>query len=107
MYAVFINGGKQYKVKIGQTLRIEKINENVGNIIKFKKILLIKKKQKTFIGNPILKDAVIKAKIFSHGREKKIYIIKFHRRKHYKKKQGHRQFYTSIKIQSIKIKKRI
>ncbi|WP_343183403.1 50S ribosomal protein L21 [Buchnera aphidicola] len=107
MYAIFKNGGKQYKVKIGQTLRLEKINSNIGNIIKFKNILFLKKKKKIFLGNPILKNAVIKAKIFSHGREKKINIIKFNRRKHYKKKQGHRQYYTSIKIQNIQIKKDI
>ncbi|CAL4322279.1 50S ribosomal protein L21 [Buchnera aphidicola (Periphyllus testudinaceus)] len=104
MYAVFVNGGKQYKVKIGQTLKIEKINYNIGKTIKFNNVLLIKKEKKIFFGTPILKNTYIKAKIFSHGREKKINIIKFNRRKHYKKKQGHRQNYTSIKIKQIKIK---
>lgn len=103
MYAVFINGGKQYKVQIGQVLRLEKINCKIGKIIKFKNILLIKKNKKIFLGQPILKNTVIKAYICRHGREKKINIIKFNRRKHYKKKQGHRQNYTSIKIINISL----
>ncbi|NIH16568.1 MAG: 50S ribosomal protein L21 [Buchnera aphidicola (Periphyllus lyropictus)] len=107
MYAVFINGGKQYKVKIGQTLRLEKINSKSGSLINFNKVLLLKKNNKTFLGNPILKNTIVQAKIFSHGREKKIQIIKFNRRKHYKKKQGHRQNYTSVKIINIKHNKEI
>ncbi|CAL4322328.1 50S ribosomal protein L21 [Buchnera aphidicola] len=103
MYAVFMHGGKQYKVKIGQTLKIEKIKKKVGKIISFHNILFVKKNKKIFLGNPILKNTTIQAFIFNHGKAKKINIIKFNRRKHYKKKQGHRQRYTSIKIQNINL----
>ncbi|CAL4322551.1 50S ribosomal protein L21 [Buchnera aphidicola (Chaitophorus populicola)] len=103
MYAVFMNGGKQYKVKIGQILRLEKINHKIGKIIEFNTILLVKKNKEIFLGQPILKNTVIQACIYKHGREKKIHIIKFNRRKHYKKKQGHRQNYTSIKITNINL----
>ncbi|CAL4322233.1 50S ribosomal protein L21 [Buchnera aphidicola] len=105
MYAVFSHGGKQYKVKIGQTLRIEKINSKIGKNIKFKNILFIKKDTDFFLGTPVLKNATIQACVFNHGKEKKINIIKFNRRKHYKKKQGHRQHYTSIKITKINLNK--
>ncbi|MCW5197575.1 50S ribosomal protein L21 [Buchnera aphidicola] len=103
MYAVFINGGKQYRVQIGQILRLEKIHYEIGKIIKFNNILLVKKNKKIFLGQPILKNTVIKACIYKHGKEKKINIIKFNRRKHYKRKQGHRQNYTSVKIIDINL----
>ncbi|CAL4322306.1 50S ribosomal protein L21 [Buchnera aphidicola (Chaitophorus sp. 3695)] len=103
MYAVLMNGGKQYRVKIGQILRLEKINCKIGKVIKFNNILLVKKNEKIFLGQPILKNTVIKACVYKHGRKKKINIIKFNRRKHYKKKQGHRQNYTSVKIIHINL----
>jgi large subunit ribosomal protein L21 len=107
MYAIFSNGGKQYKVKIGQTLKIEKINTKIGKNIQFNEILLIKKNKEIFLGNPILKNTIVEAYVFNHGKEKKINIIKFNRRKHYKKKQGHRQNYTIIKIKNIKLNKEL
>ncbi|WP_343189322.1 50S ribosomal protein L21 [Buchnera aphidicola] len=101
MYAIFINGGKQYKAKKGKYLILEKINKEKGSKIILKNILMIKKKKKIFIGKPILLKSLIKATIISHNKKKKIQIIKFKRRKHYKKKQGHRQPYTKIQINNI------
>ncbi|CAL4321764.1 50S ribosomal protein L21 [Buchnera aphidicola] len=103
MYAIFSNGGKQYKVCIGQVIKLEKIKNNSNKKIKFDKILMISSKKKVFLGQPFLKNAYIKAKILMDGKCKKINIIKFKRRKHYKKKQGHRQNFTSVKIKNIKI----
>ncbi|CAL4323575.1 50S ribosomal protein L21 [Buchnera aphidicola] len=101
MYAVFVNGGKQYRVMKNQTIRLEKINTPIGTKIQFKKVLLIKDKDTLKIGNPFVKEGIIQAHIKKHGRLKKIKIIKFNRRKHYKKQQGHRQYFTDVKIINI------
>ncbi|CAL4324306.1 50S ribosomal protein L21 [Buchnera aphidicola] len=101
MYAVFLSGGKQYRVKKNQTIKLEKLNYVAGSIIELKNVLMISNEKKVQIGNPFLPRSTIKAHVESHGRLKKIKIIKFHRRKHYKKQQGHRQYYTNVKILEI------
>ncbi|WP_343126418.1 50S ribosomal protein L21 [Buchnera aphidicola] len=101
MYAILKHYNQQYKVKIGQTIRLEKINEKIGKIIFFKEILLISIKNHVFFGDPIIKKSYISGKIKKHGKNKKIKIIKFNRRKHYKKTQGHRQKYTEVLIEKI------
>ncbi|WP_343153341.1 50S ribosomal protein L21 [Buchnera aphidicola (Mindarus keteleerifoliae)] len=101
MHAVFKTGGKQYKVNVGQIIRIEKLNISAGNNIIFKNILLITDTSTIKIGSPNILGSTIEANILRHGKSKKINIIKFNRRKHYKKKQGHRQFFTDIKILNI------
>ncbi|XBC38018.1 MAG: 50S ribosomal protein L21 [Buchnera aphidicola (Floraphis choui)] len=101
MYAIFAHGGKQYKAKKGQIIKLEKINYISGEQIKFKEILMISDKNEITIGKPILLDSFISANVVSHGRNKKINIIKFNRRKHYKKHQGHRQFFTKVLITNI------
>ncbi|WP_343192013.1 50S ribosomal protein L21 [Buchnera aphidicola (Formosaphis micheliae)] len=101
MYAIFISGGKQHKVKIGQIIRLEKINLKIGELINFKEILMITDSNTTKIGTPILSNYLIEGYIQKHGQHKKIKIIKFNRRKHYKKTQGHRQQFTDVKIEKI------
>ncbi|WP_343192457.1 50S ribosomal protein L21 [Buchnera aphidicola (Taiwanaphis decaspermi)] len=101
MYAIFCFGGKQYQVKEGDIIKIEKLNYQIGESIIFKKILMFVKNKNINIGNPLLKNINIKAIINSHGKNKKIKIIKFKRRKHYKKTQGHRQNFTKVKIDKI------
>ncbi|ABJ90707.1 50S ribosomal protein L21 [Buchnera aphidicola] len=101
MYAILLDRNKQYKVTCGKIIRLEKIKMNIGEKIIFKKIIFLSKDEKSFIGKPILSDVYIEGLISKHGREKKIKIIKFHRRKHYKKTQGHRQYYTDVKIKQI------
>ncbi|WP_343182396.1 50S ribosomal protein L21 [Buchnera aphidicola] len=103
MYAIFAHGGKQYQAKKGQTIRLEKINLNIGQEYNISNILLIVKKNNIKIGNPNIDNSTITSKIIQHGKYKKITITKFKRRKHYKKKQGHRQNYTDIKIININI----
>ncbi|VFP81157.1 50S ribosomal protein L21 [Buchnera aphidicola (Cinara kochiana kochiana)] len=102
MYAIFLDRNKQYKVKFGEIIRLEKINIKIGEIIIFKKIILLSSNQKISIGQPILQNISVEGLVCNHGRYKKIKIIKFNRRKHYKKSQGHRQYYTEIKIKNIK-----
>ncbi|WP_422667301.1 50S ribosomal protein L21 [Buchnera aphidicola] len=101
MYAVFLSGGKQYRVIKNQTVRLEKINTPIGTEIKFNKILLIKDENDITIGNPFISGGIIQAYIKKHGKSKKIKIVKFNRRKHYKKQQGHRQSFTDVKIIDI------
>ncbi|WP_041068853.1 50S ribosomal protein L21 [Candidatus Ishikawella capsulata] len=101
MYAIFENGGKQYIVSEGQAIRLEKINLPVGDKISFNKILLVSNDKDINIGTPIISGSVINGEIIAHGRKEKIKIIKFRRRKHYKKQQGHRQWFTDVKICSI------
>ncbi|CAL4323437.1 50S ribosomal protein L21 [Buchnera aphidicola (Eriosoma grossulariae)] len=102
MYAILKNGGKQYRVTIGQIIKLEKINHKIGDIIQFNQVLMISDNNKINIGTPYLNQISIQGSVIDQGRNKKIHIIKFRRRKHYKKQQGHRQFYTSVKIQEIK-----
>lgn len=101
MHAVFISGGKQYRVKKNQTIRLEKLNNPLGSIIEFDQVLMVYSKDAVKIGTPLLSNQKITASIEKHGRSKKIKIIKFNRRKHYKKQQGHRQYFTDVKIINI------
>ncbi|UDG80281.1 50S ribosomal protein L21 [Candidatus Annandia pinicola] len=105
MYAILEHGNKQYLISKGKIIFLDKINCNIEKIIYLKKVLFLSYKDKIYIGNPIVKNVIVKIKIIKHGRNKKIKIIKFHRRKHHLKTQGHRQWYTQIKVLKIEINK--
>lgn len=102
MIAVIKTGSKQYKIQENSIIKTEKIHKKIGEIIEFDNILL-KKDNDIQIEKSSLDNKKVLAEILSHGRDKKINIIKFRRRKHHIKKQGHRQSFTTIKI--IKIEK--
>lgn len=102
MYAVFRIGSKQYRVFEGQVIDIERVNYNIGEKIEFDQVLFIKDHDDYIrIGNPFVIDVKIIAKVLIHNLTKKIKIIKFRRRKHFSRSQGHRQCFTKIKIMSI------
>ncbi len=101
MYAVIRTGGKQYRVKEGETLKIEKLNAEVGDTVTFDEILMAGEGDSAKIGAPLLDGASVKAEVLEIGRHDKVRIIKFRRRKHYRKQQGHRQWYTAVKITGI------
>ncbi|VFP82918.1 50S ribosomal protein L21 [Candidatus Erwinia haradaeae] len=101
MYAVFKSGGKQYRVREGQVIRLEKIDNLIGEMVSFQTVLMIVTNERIHVGSPLVKGGVIKAEIVTHGRGDKIKIIKFRARKHYRKNQGHRQYFTDLKIISI------
>lgn len=102
MYAVFLTGGKQYKVASGDTLKVEMLNVEPGETVKFDKVLMVIDGENNKIGMPYVAGAEVVADVVSQGRHKKIEIIKFKRRKHHMKHMGHRQYYTEIKIKDIK-----
>jgi large subunit ribosomal protein L21 len=100
MYAVIKTGGKQYRVSEGDVLRVEKLDVE-GDTVVFDDVLLIAKDGRIDVGTPVLEGAWVKASIMSAGRGRKVEIIKFRRRKHYMRRQGHRQSYTEVKIVAI------
>ncbi len=100
MYAVLVTGGKQYRVAQGETLRVEKLEAEAGNEIKFDEVLLLGGSDGIQVGDA-LKGATVTAKVLAHGRADKVRIVKFRRRKHHRKQQGHRQYYTEIEITGI------
>ncbi|MBS0456634.1 MAG: 50S ribosomal protein L21 [Proteobacteria bacterium] len=100
MYAVLVTGGKQYRVMQGQTLRVEKLEGEVGGTVKFDQVLMLADGEHVHAGEAA-KGASVTATIKSHGRADKIRIVKFRRRKHYRKQMGHRQHYTEVEITGI------
>lgn len=101
MYAVIMSGGKQYRVQEGDTLKLESLPEDIGATVNFDKILLVGEGDKVKLGLPYLDGCKVSATVLSQGRHKKIHIVKFRRRKHHEKWQGHRQNYTEVKITQI------
>lgn len=101
MYAVILSGGKQYRVQQGDVLKIESLPVEVGADINFDKILLVGEGSDLKLGRPYLESGKVSATVVSHGRRDKIRIVKFGRRKHREKWQGHRQNYTEVKITQI------
>lgn len=101
MYAVVVTGGKQYRVEPGEWLRVEKLEGEEGTAITLDRVLMIANGDAIQVGAPALVGATVTAEIIGQGRGKKVDIIKFRRRKHHRKHQGHRQAFTEIKITSI------
>jgi len=101
MIAIFKTGGKQYCVKIGQILKVEKIEGNKGDSFTFNKILALSYKSENTFGSPLIKGASIKAKILDQIRGEKIIVFKKRKRKNYRSTQGHRQYLTVLRIESI------
>lgn len=101
MYAVIVSGGKQHRVKEGETLKLEKIEVATGETIDFDQVLLVGEGESVKIGAPIVEGAKVTAEVIAQGRHKKVKIVKFRRRKHSMKQAGHRQWYTEVKITGI------
>ncbi len=100
MYAIFETGGKQYKASKGDTVFIEKLDLEPGKTVSFD-ALVVSDGDKVKIGTPIVKGVKVRAKVVEHGKEKKVVIFKYKPKRNYRKKQGHRQPFTKIKITSI------
>jgi large subunit ribosomal protein L21 len=100
MYAVIKTGGKQYRVSEGDRLRVEKLPGEPGAQVTFDEVLMIGG-EKVAVGTPVVKGAKVRAEIVTQGRDKKVIVFKFRRRKNYRRKRGHRQPFTELKITSI------
>jgi len=100
MYAVIKTGGKQYRIAVGEKLKIEQIPAEVGSQIELDQVLMIGG-DAVRIGTPLVEGATVKATVIEQGRHPKVKIFKMRRRKHYQKRQGHRQYYTAIQIDAI------
>lgn len=100
MYAVIVTGGKQYRVTAGSIIEVEKLEGNVGDTVKIEQVLALSG-DKTVIGTPMVKGALVEAQILEQGKADKVLIFKKKRRQHYKRKNGHRQRFTALHILSI------
>ena len=103
MLAVFKTGGKQYSVKAGQILKVEKLEGKKGDNVSFKDVLAVSENAQNTIGAPLVDGAVVEAKILDQIRDKKIIVFKKRKRQNYRSTQGHRQYLTVLKIESISL----
>lgn len=101
MYAVIRSGGKQYKVAVGETVKVEKLAADVGQEIVLDQVLAVGAGADLRTGTPLLDGAMVKATVVSQGRHDKLRIFKMRRRKHYQKHGGHRQSFTELRIGAI------
>jgi len=101
MYAVIKTGGKQYKVAAGEKIKVEQIAADVGQEIVIDQVLAVGDGSQIKVGTPLVSGATVTATVLAHGRHEKVRIFKLRRRKHYQKRQGHRQNYTELQIGQI------
>ena len=101
MYAVIKTGGKQYRVAAGDKLRVETLDADEGATVNIDQVLMVGDGESINVGSPVSSGASVEANVLTHGRHKKIDVIKFRRRKHYRRQMGHRQNFTQIEITAI------
>jgi large subunit ribosomal protein L21 len=101
MYAVIQTGGKQYKVQPGETVFLEKLPGDAGDTVEFDEVLLVADDEQVAVGRPLIEGAKVSGEIVEHGRGEKLIVYKFKRRKNYRRKTGHRQAYTAVKISTV------
>ena len=104
MYAVVNSGGKQYKVQQGEVLKVEKISGDVGSSVTFDRVLMFSDGDNVSVGQPVLDSVSVDGHIVEQGKAKKIIVFKYKRRKRFRRKNGHRQEFTAVLIDSIKAK---
>ena len=100
MYATIRTGGKQYNVSVGDEIVVEKLNAEVGDVVSFDVLMLVDDNG-VKIGTPVVKGASANAKVIEHGKGKKVVVFKYKPKKNYRKKQGHRQPYTKVKVTAL------
>jgi large subunit ribosomal protein L21 len=101
MYAIIRTGGKQYRVRSGEQVRVEALGAEVGASVSLEEVLLVGSGDQVKVGAPLVSGAKVKATVVAQGRGDKVKIFKLRRRKHYQKSQGHRQSYTELRIDDI------
>lgn len=103
MYAVVESGGKQHKVRQGELVHVEKIEGNPGELITLESVLLVSEGDSIHVGSPMIEGARVTGEIVEQGKARKIVVLKKKRRKGYRRKQGHRQLFTCLKIKEITV----
>ena len=101
MFAVFSSGGKQHRVTEGEVIKLERLTVEPGEKVVFDKVLMVANGDQVTVGQPYVDGGTVTAEVLGHDRNKKIRIIKFKRRKDYMRRQGHRQWFTQLKITGI------
>ena len=101
MYAVVQTGGKQYRLSVGDSVRVEKLPGEPGDVVDLPQVLMVADGEQVAVGSPTIDGASVKAEILSHGRDKKIRVFKMKRRKKYRRTQGHRQSFTQLRVTDI------
>ena len=101
MYAVVATGGKQYRVEKGETVRIEKIAGQVGDNVNFDQVLMVSDGETVNVGTPVVENARVSGQIVAQDKARKIIVFKFKKRKRYRRKNGHRQAFTAVRIDEI------
>lgn len=101
MYAIIETGGKQYRVSEGDVLKVEKLSANEGDLVEINKVLALSNDKGLKVGKPLLENSKVTATVLQHGKGDKIIVFKYKPKKNYRKKQGHRQPFTEIKIEKI------
>lgn len=101
MYAVIETGGKQFRVQEGDVLYVEKLDFNVGELVKIDQVLLVEKDGAVSVGTPLVAGATAVLKVVEHGKGAKIIVFKFKAKKNYRRKQGHRQPYTKVVVEAL------
>lgn len=101
MYAIIETGGKQYKVQAGDAIYVEKLNAGEGEVVTFDRVLAVSKEDGLVTGAPVIAGASVSGKVEKHGKGEKIIVFKYKAKKNYRRKQGHRQPYTKVVIESI------
>jgi large subunit ribosomal protein L21 len=101
VYAVIETGGKQYRVSAGDTIRVEKLASEPGSAVELTNVLLLGRDDGPVVGSPLVAGASVKASVLSHGKEDKVIVFKYRRKKNYRRFRGHRQQYTDLKVEAI------
>jgi large subunit ribosomal protein L21 len=101
LYAVIKTGGKQYRVQEGEVLKLEKLAADVGETVEFDQVLALKTEDELKVGTPYVEGATVQGTVLGQGKAKKIIVFKYKPKKNYRKKQGHRQPFTSVRIEKI------
>lgn len=101
MYAVVESGGKQYRVEEGATLRVERLPGEPGGSVTLDRVLLVSDGQTVTVGTPVVPGASVQARVLGHGRGRKVTVLKYRPKAHYRRKQGHRQGFTALRVEKI------
>ena len=103
MYAIVRSGGKQYRAEVGATIDVDRLPQAIGDSVELADVLLVAGEADTLIGQPLVQGARVRATVVEQFRGKKIIVYKYRQRTNYRRKQGHRQYYTRLRIDDISV----